>query len=120
MVFKKSEIVRSVFFPTILPQPERRVAREIKMAYKLNLYANGVFERMLGHTSSPDEVLSMATSFEKEHGLRLDKVEMPKPLEKMGSEYPITIELHDFEIGHPIRWWHFVKDFEFVRDFGAG
>lgn len=80
------------------------------MAYKLNLYRNGVFERMLGHTASPDEVVARATSFEKEHGLRLEKVERPEPLAKMGNEYPTTIELHDFEMGRPIRWWHFVKN----------
>ena len=79
------------------------------MAYKLNLYKNGVFERMLGHTASPDMVIVMATSFEKENGLHLEKVERPEALAKMGTEYPTTIELHDFELGRPIRWWHFVE-----------
>jgi hypothetical protein len=78
------------------------------MAYKLNLYRQGVFERMLGHTASPDEVLVMAATFEKENGLHLEKVERPEPGEKMGNEYPSSLELHDFEAGRPIRWWHFV------------
>lgn len=84
--------------------------------FKLNVYAGGDFYKLFSAVATLELAELGVRNLAQDMGV--DEVIEVKTSEEIPDYVWMTIEVHDLELGHVVRWWYFppVGDFYFNPD----